>query len=187
MKADFLKAGTRLLWRRLDQPGMDFCLLVGEPTVHTAMGTSMGFRDGREFAVHWGIQWDEKFLPRKVRVDGPDGSVSLDQVEPGIWKEGEATRENLAGCLDADLACTPFTNTLAIRRLALAHGASAEIKVAYVAVPAMTAAPVRQRYTRLGEARWRYEGPIGVFSAELDCDADGLVQRYPELFERVTG
>lgn len=181
-----MKGGTRLLWRRLDEPGMDFCLLVGDAAAHTAMGTSVGFRDGREFAVHWGIQWDESFLPRKVRVDGPDGGVSLDQVEPGTWKEGDATREDLAGCLDADLACTPFTNTLAIRRLALAHGASAELKVAYVAVPGMSAAPVRQRYTRLGETQWRYEGIFRSFSGVLDCDADGLVRRYEATFERIT-
>jgi hypothetical protein len=182
--------GTRLLWQRLDMPGMDFCLLVGEPPaeggrVHTAMGTSTGFRDGRPFAVHWGVQWDQDFLPRKLRVDGPDGTVALDQVENGIWQENGTLRADLAGCLDVDLACTPFTNTLAIRRLALAEGAAAEIDVAHVAVPAMAAATVRQRYTRLDASRWRHEGAFGGFSGVLECDADGLVRAYESSFARV--
>jgi hypothetical protein len=181
-----MNQGTRLLWRRLDMPGMDFCLLVGEPNVHTAMGTTVGMSEGKPFAVHWGVQWDQDFVPRKVRVDGPDGAVSLDQVEDGIWQEAGTLRADLAGCRDVDLACTPFTNTLAIRRLNLAPDRSSEIDVAYISVPGMAVTHARQRYTRLGGSHYLYEGPIDSFSADLDCDGDGLVRHYPGLFERVS-
>ncbi len=177
--------GTRLLWQRLDMPGLDFCLLIGEPKVHTAMGTSTGFRNDRAFAVHWGVQWDEGFMPRKIRVDGPDGTLALDQVEPGIWQESGTLRADLAGCLDADLACTPFTNTLAIRRLALAVGAGADIDVAYVEVPPITASTMRSSYGRLDQSRWQHTVPFRDFTGLLECDADGLVQAHESVFARI--
>jgi hypothetical protein len=59
------------------------------------------------------------------------------------------------------------------------------IRVVYIALPAMTAEPVEQAYTRLKERRYRYEGITSQYTAELHVDDDGLVIDYPELFRRV--
>ena len=84
-----------------------------------------------------------------------------------------------------DLPITPFTNTLPIRRLALAAGASAEIDVVYVRAPALSVEVDRQRYTCLEPMRrYRYEAVDGSFTAEIEVDSRGLVVMYPELFRR---
>ena len=88
--------------------------------------------------------------------------------------------------MDVDLALTPFTNTLPIRRLGLGTGESAEIRVAYVELPAFAVTTDPQRYTCLEpERRYRYESLESGFVREIDIDVNGLVVTYPGLFRRV--
>lgn len=118
-----------------------------------------------------------------------------DLEEPDLWlatdgsgRWGEmngAHRTELDGCYDIDLACTPFTNTLPIRRLPLLEGHSAELPVVYVNPETLEVRPMVQRYTRLGSHRWRYESVESGFTAELEVDEFGLVIDYPTLFRRL--
>ncbi len=89
----------------------------------------------------------------------------------------------MRGCLDVDLSVTPATNTLPIRRLALAEGAAAAVTAAWVRFPALTVEPLPQRYTRLGGGRYRYESDTG-FVTEIESDDLGLVTRYGGGWER---
>jgi hypothetical protein len=91
----------------------------------------------------------------------------------------------VAGCLDVDLAFTPATNILPLRRLDLAVGESREMTAAWVRFPELSVEPLAQRYTRLDERRVRYESRDGSFTAELEVDELGLVVSYPPLWERV--
>lgn len=78
---------------------------------------------------------------------------------------------------------------LPIRRLGLEPGESADLEVAYVAVPGLAVEPDGQRYTRLESGGhdeiYRYESLESDFVADLPVDADGLVLDYPGLFRRV--
>jgi len=81
---------------------------------------------------------------------------------------------------------TPFTNTLPIRRLDLAEGQTADIRVVYVLLPELTITIDPQRYTCLRRGgRYRYESLDSDFVREIDIDTDGLVVTYPGLFRRV--
>jgi uncharacterized protein len=91
----------------------------------------------------------------------------------------------VAGCLDVDLAFTPATNILPLRRLGLAVGESRELTAAWVRFPDLSVEPLAQRYTRLDERRMRYESRGGSFTADLEVDELGLVVSYPPLWERV--
>src|SRR5690348_6453453 len=50
----------------------------------------------------------------------------------GTWEDETGSRHDLTGCIDIDIAASPATNTLPIRRLQLAPDASAEIDVVYI-------------------------------------------------------
>jgi hypothetical protein len=82
-------------------------------------------------------------------------------------------------------AATPFTNTLPIRRLALAVGSASDVLVVLVEVPGLRVSPKVQRYTRLGRNRYRFETADGRFRRDLRVDRRGLVVTYPGLFRRV--
>jgi hypothetical protein len=92
----------------------------------------------------------------------------------------------IEGCIDIDIAATPFTNTLPIRRLQLAEGERRPISVAYIATPDLQVTRVEQAYACIGLNReYRYEGIFRNFTANLQVDADGLVIDYPTLFTRL--
>jgi uncharacterized protein len=93
----------------------------------------------------------------------------------------------VAGCVDLDLAFTPATNTLPIRRLALNEGERAEVRSAWLGFPDLTLEPLVQTYARTGESTYHYEAPATEFETDLEVDAAGFVVRYPPLWEREPG
>ncbi|MCX2524029.1 putative glycolipid-binding domain-containing protein [Larsenimonas rhizosphaerae] len=102
----------------------------------------------------------------------------------GYWQVNDRACPALEGCTDVDIAATPLTNTLPIRRLGLAHGDSATIDVVMVAVPSLQVTCVRQHYLRHDASHYRYSGLDTGTSSELRVDEHGLVQCYPGVFTR---
>ncbi len=135
---------------------------------------------------------------RQLRVTPPAFQAPGNPRQPAVlrrdasghWEHhGFEQTTDLEDCIDIDLAVTPFTNTLPIRRLNLDPGESREIVVAYIAAPALRVNRSRQRYTRLKPLedlnRYRYEGLDSGFQTLITVDHDGLVIDYPGLFKRV--
>ncbi len=107
-------------------------------------------------------------------MDEPDLWLGTDGS--GRWGEmNGAHREELDGCVDVELACTPFTHTIPIRRLPLHVGHSADITVASIDVETLDVRPTRRRYTRLETHRWRVTKLDTGVSIEFEVDEFGLV------------
>lgn len=148
-----------------------------------------GTADGPPLRVRYRIEGDAAWRTRRVaaRAEEEPSALVLHADGAGRWTDGDGRPlDALAGCLDVDIQASPFTNTLPIRRLALAPGGAAEVAAVFVTVPALDARPLRQRYTRLdaGAGRYRYESLESDFRAELPVDADGLLIAYPGFFVR---
>ena len=116
--------------------------------------------------------------------------LSLTTNGKGLWQDQEGNElPQLKGCFEIDISATPFTNTLAIGRLNLGVGESAELSAAYIRLPEMTIEAVPQRYTALEKGKdrsyYRYEGLFRKFTAVLPVDEDLIVVDYPETFRRV--
>lgn len=183
-----------LFWAPWSGPGLEHLRLRSADIGYVATGTVLGLADGRPFRLQYKIKCDAEWHPRKVLLDclGPDGSRTrlLRATGHGHWKNdhGEILSA-LDGCHDVDIAVTPLTNTLAIRRLKLKPGQAAALRVIRVDVPDLQLRRVEQRYTCLDQRSdgmtIRYEGPSGGVAADLPLDADGLVVDYPETFRRV--
>jgi hypothetical protein len=99
-------------------------------------------------------------------------------------RDGKPLSE-VAGALDVDLGFTPATNTLPIRRLALAVGESAPVRSCWLRFPELRLEPLEQTYTRESEQTFRYQALVDgePFMARLDTDAHGRVLRYEGLWE----
>lgn len=123
--------------------------------------------------VRYLVEADERWVTRLARVELGGRVLLLEHDGGGRWLLGGAPRPDLEGCLDVDLGVTPSTNTLPIRRLGEAGG---EVPAAWVRFPELTLERLEQRYTRLGDGRWRYQA--GAFEAELVVDDRGLVVTY---------
>jgi uncharacterized protein len=152
----------------------------------SARGHVVATLEGAPLAASYEVTTDAAWATRGVRVEVKGGAgVDIRSDGAGHWHHasGQAIPE-LDGCIDPDISMTPFTNTVAIRRLGLRIGEAAEIKVAYILVPDLSLRAAPQRYTRLADRLWRFEGLDIDFSADLTVDEDGFVTEYPGLFRR---
>ena len=137
---------------------------------------------GGEIRVRYRIRCDDAWRVKELEL------LSLDddrRIALGADGQGRWSDPGLEGCIDVDIEASPFTNTIAICRLRLAPGESADIRAAFVSVSEFHVTPARQRYTRLAADRYRYDGLDTDFTTELPVDADGLVIDYPDWFRRV--
>jgi uncharacterized protein len=147
-----------------------------------------GQGDGRAYGLCYRIECDVQWRVKHafLRVMG-GASLELHGDGAGHWRDGNGRAlAHLDGCIDIDIAATPFTNTLPIRRLHLRKGERRVLEMVYVAVPDLQVTRMRQAYTCLEPDRaYRYENVGSNFSADLEVDEDGLVIDYPSLFRRL--
>ena len=164
---------TSILWRRLDTPGHEFARIAGR----TLSGTALFLHDGAPVRLAYEITCDRAWNTRRCRVRGFVGPkrIGIDFTAP--WE----------GCIDVDLNFSPATNTLPIRRLDLAIGASADVRAAWLRFPSFHLEVLEQRYTRLTEKTFRYESAGGSFVREIEVNDIGLITRYPGFFEEERG
>lgn len=185
-----------IYWSPWHDPGLEHLHVeLGEAGVK-ATGLVLRKSAGAHLRCRYELEADAGWRARSLTFavadsgSGENRRIKLERDGEGAWRVDGAAAPALDGCIDLDIQATPFTNSLAIRRLALGAGESADLRVAYLAVPELAVRPVEQRYTCLealgtqgGEVR--YEGLFRGFSAELALDGDGLVLDYPETFRRV--
>lgn len=173
--------------------GHEHCLFSEDEQGVSLRAALSGARDAA-FGAQYYLVADPEFRTREVWVDyvgGPELHIASDGQGHWFDLRSESPLPELDGCLDADIAVTPATNMLPIRRLKLAEGEAQEIAVAFVPPPGEigdTFLPrkVMQRYTCLSPARaYLYENLTSGFSAEIKVDEHGLVTDYPGAFCRL--
>jgi uncharacterized protein len=178
-----------VVWKNFLLDGTDYCALWHTIEGWLLKGTVVGvLRDQRPMLASYEIYCDENWLTHRVQVERTIGSevksLSLNVESRGVWKSSGHELRDIQGCDDVDLAVTPATNTLPIRRLNLQLGTSASLIAAWIKFPDLTVQPLSQRYTRLSKDTYRYESNTG-FSAEIAIDDLGLVTTYSGGWERI--
>jgi hypothetical protein len=169
-------------WRRLDVDGAGIARFAddGINSHEVVLGRS-------PYAIYFGCDIDALWRTRYVSLGITARSFSygtqLEVDELGRWTVHGRRRAALDGCIDVDVAATPATNTLPIRRLHLGVGQAVTIPVAWVDVPSMRVRRVDQTYRRVADAVYEYStatfGP-----ARLTVDADGIVIDYEGFARR---
>ncbi|OGO54474.1 MAG: hypothetical protein A2V85_05290 [Chloroflexi bacterium RBG_16_72_14] len=171
----------RVAWRRSDEVETDeHCTLTLRDSGLSLVGTVLGAEGGLPVRIEYRILTDAAGLTSAVSVRDLRGfeqrTLALTRTAKGSWTlDGVAVRA-LKGCTDVDLGCSPATNTLPIRRLRLAVGASHTIQAAWVRFPELVVEKAAQTYTRLDEFTYRYAS--GTFEAEIHVDDEALVAAY---------
>jgi hypothetical protein len=135
------------------------------------------------YSIECGLAWATRDVFVAIEHGSRSGSIALSATSDR-WTVDGAPRNDLDGCIDIDLGITPFTNTLPIRRLDLAIGASAPASAAWVRFPDLEVERLDQTYARLGEHLYRYESSSG-FTADLTVDDFGIVREYGDLWSLV--
>jgi len=185
MADDFKRA---VVWKNLLN-GMDYCALWHTTDGWMLKGTVVGvLHDQQPTLAHYEIHCDHNWLTHRVQVERTIGNdvknLSLSVESRGVWRSADHELRAIQGCDDVDLAVTPATNTLPIRRLSLEIGSSQSVIAAWIKFPELSIQPLSQRYTRLTKDTYRYATNTG-FSAEIVVDDLGLVTAYPGGWERI--
>jgi hypothetical protein len=187
-----------VLWRELFAPGLHWCQLGRTGEGWRLTGAVLTVEEDRPLHADYEIALDDAWLTRDVRVSvrlgdaHPQGlhlAVDVDQrwriIREPAMPDAADDPAALAGLADIDLAISPATNTLPIRRLNLGIGEPAAVTAVWVQFPSLTIELLPQRYTRLDDRRYRYESHDGAFMADLEVDDQGLVVSYEGLWERM--
>ena len=179
-----------VVWKNLLLNGVDYCALWHTAEGWLLKGTVVGvLEDHRPALASYKIHCDENWHTHRVQVQRTIGkndvkTLSLNVESRGVWRSRGRELREAEGCVDVDLALTPATNTLPIRRLDLPVGGTESVVAAWVKLPDLAVQRLPQRYTRLTKNTYRYESNTG-FSAEIAVDDLGLVATYPGGWERI--
>jgi hypothetical protein len=177
-----------LVWRRVASPGAEYFALSRHGEGWRLEGTVVVSLEEQPLLLGYEVLCDARWHTRDVHVRLVAGErmieTRLEADGRGSWLRDGLPLPEVEGCLDVDIAATPSTNTLPIRRLGLPPGGSADVAAAWLQLPALGVQPLPQRYTRVGEHEYRYESNGGSFTALLTVDDLGLVTRYPGGWDR---
>jgi uncharacterized protein len=181
---------ARASWRALRHPGAESAVLSAiEGGWRLSGKADIRFPEGPttfRYRIDCNRRWDPRTAALTVRTGSELRRVEILQDERHEWTVGGFRNPELRGCTDLDFNASPATNTLALNRLALAVGETAEILTAYVMFPDILPIAARQRYTRLDDRRYRFEGLHNDFARDFDVDEKNVVITYPLGWERVT-
>ena len=172
----------------------------------SASGVAIGARPV-PYRVDYALETGPDFVTARftatTRGQGWRRTLDLRRADDGTWnatseRRGDAPFEPpggdmaaLTGALDCDLEMSPLTNSMPVLRHGMSSGGQdREFLMAWVALPALTVVPSRQRYVPLGVLpdggyQVRYESVDGDFVAAISFDPDGLVVDYPKLGRRL--
>ncbi len=176
-----------LLWNGIAGRSLEHCQVESSDAGTEVRSVVVGGESDRLFRAAYQISVDADWVTRSFGLDyffdGRRLHTRFEREADGSWLQDGERSERFLDCTDVDIALTPFTNTLPIRRLGLRAGESREISVIHCDPQDGGIRPLRQRYTCLSTSEYRYENVPNDFSATIQLDPSGFVLHYPGLFE----
>ncbi len=194
-----------VVWSGLDSWRAEVAALDLEGDAVVATGTQIGI-DPLAYRLDYRLRAGPAFITQTLAVDvageswsrrvrlvrHPDGSWSCEceeEGEVGLPRPGGDV-DVVRGALDCDLARSPLTNLMPVRRHRLhEQPGEADFLMAWVSVPDLGLHPSEQRYEHVrrddDRAVVRYVGRHRDFVGDLVFDQDGIVEVYPDLARRV--
>jgi hypothetical protein len=175
-----------VVWRRLDLPGHDSALLRAVREGWRIDGVAVFSHEARPCCLRYSVHADDRWRTTSARVTGWLGTqqIALHLLADAErrWSLDGTPVPEVTGCLDVDLAFTPATNLLPIRRLDLPIGASQPAAAAWLTFPELSLRRLDQAYGRRGELEYAYESLGGSFRTTLQVSPAGFVTDYPGLW-----
>lgn len=174
------------MWKGIETESLEYCSINYKDTI-TVKSSVLGHHNLLPFKLDYEIELGKDWVVRTFRIRGSlfnmDQHLALTHDGAGRWFDNNKEWKHLEGCLDIDISVTPMTNTLPINRLKPFRHESEHIEVAYIDILEFKISKEQQTYTALPDNRYRFTNGTGDFSADITVDEDGLVSRYPGLFE----
>jgi uncharacterized protein len=173
--------GHELSWTTWEGEHVERLSVSWDNEAWTAVG-KVG-RERIEYVLRLAPTWHVRQFLLFRDLDDPDLWLAIDDRHR--WGEINGSyRREFDGCADVELACTPFTATVPIRRLRLAVGAGAEFDVIDVDVETLAATRQGVRYERTAERTYRRTALVSGDVRQFEVDEFGLVLDELDRFRR---
>jgi uncharacterized protein len=176
-------------WRGMEEWLAEHARVELRPDGLLAVGVQLGAQP-EPYRLDYHLDVPSDWVTRRLEVEASGADwrrrIVLERDAAGAWTVDGERDARLDGAVDCDLAFSPLTNVMPIRRHDLHERAeSRDFVMAWVSVPDLQLHRSPQRYEHVRDGMVRYIALDDDFTAELELDADGLVVRYPRLAERV--
>lgn len=175
------------MWRAVGTEGHERGELLQAERHWIMSGTILRLSDGGPAEVKYEIISDAQWCTRIVSRQNDQGKKELQITrDDDSWYADGKRLQLPRECTDVDLAWSPSTNTLPIRRLHLNIGiSSGPLTAAWVRLPELTVEALQQTYERTGPRAYIYRSRGGSFKANLTVDEDYLIVDYEGAWKRV--
>ena len=174
-------------WRRLDLPGQDRAELISTEIGHRILGAAHFQAPNELVAITYLVtlkpDWTTESAALRIMTNGGRRRVRIVRNDRQEWMVQGQPMPAVSGCVDFDLAFTPATNLISIRRLALEVGQSADVTAAWFDFRTNALTPLRQIYRRIATSQYAYTCPDLDFESILEVDMEGFVRDYPPLWK----
>jgi hypothetical protein len=181
------------LWRRLDVPGHDACRFEQTESGYEIAGTAIFPHAGLPALLDYQVECDEAWRTLRGEVRGFLGTrlveVTVERAPAGEWLLNGQTVAGLQDCVHLDFGFTPATNFAQLRETALRVHQRAAFSVAWLDVPdgpALALQSLPQHYERRSATSYWYESPTVDYAELLELTQEGIIVRYPGLWELET-
>lgn len=173
-------------WRALDREGEDKCRLAHLDGGYMLVGHAR-FRDGAgwaalDYVIRTGADW----RTTSADITGEHAGETIAWKftrQGGDWTFNDAPMPDLQEAEDIDLAFTPATNLMPLRRLP--QVGRLDTVSAWVRLPGPRTSTLTQSYTRERGGYVHYAAWESDYETHLAVDDHGFVTTYPGLWERV--
>ena len=136
------------------------------------------------------VRFDEIWRTRQFLLfrDLEDADLWLATDGTGLWGETNGVvRDDLTGCTEIGLLCTPFTSSIAAKRLSATGVTSEAFTVAMIDVDTLGITVHEHEITQLGADRWHHRSHTTGRAYEFWVDSFGLIIDEPDRFRRSAG
>src|SRR5579863_4269421 len=174
------------LWRGIASPGHEACRLEKNETGWRLKGAAVFMHPSGPACLSYFVQCDANWKTLSGEARGALGARDVAYV---IAKQGTRWMLNgevVAGLdrlVDLDLGFSPATNSLQARRATLPLDKTVELPAAWLDIDAGVLTELAQTYQRRSETTFWYEAPKFDYRGLLEFGPDGLIRRYPGLWE----
>lgn len=175
------------MWAREDGLGFERCVMEATAAGWRVAGTVLLVADDVPHEIRYAIQTDQDWRTQTVgaHVQSPvsDRRMALRSDGAGSWYIEDQPVLDLYGAIDVNLAWTPATAMLTIRRLGLEPGRSADTVSAWIGFPDHSLGRFTEHYERLDATTYRYAA--GEVAVDLAVDEFGRILEYPARWTAV--
>jgi uncharacterized protein len=177
------------MWRAVGKDSLERGQLWQDEQHWIMNGTILRLSDSDPAEVRYEIICDARWCTGIANIscqnDQGKRELRLSRNDDG-WYANETRLQLPRDCTDVDLAWSPSTNTLPIRRLQLnVGGISGPLTAAWVRLPELRVEALQQTYERTGPHSYIYRSGGGSFKANLTVDEDDLIVDYEGVWGRI--